>query len=187
MRLINSQRAGGDALPAAARLQPCTARHARARPAPADQDACALPPAAPPAAPAAPLRRRAALALLAAAAAARSFPARAASARVPPPPPELGEAGGTLNDCDDNRISCASSMSDDERFFYNPWEYSGPRDAAVERLVSVRVSCVCCGACGLCLARGAAVGVRALVCGEFGGRRHASRGASPRRRRPGAA
>ena len=113
-----------------------TAPHASADPA-----AAATPPPPPPPLP--PLRRRAALALLAAAPLAATSAAEAAAAGaalppgVPPPPADLGEVGGTLNDCPEAAASCVSSFSDDPRFFAAPWEYEGPRAAAISDLISV--------------------------------------------------
>ncbi|GBF91624.1 hypothetical protein Rsub_04364 [Raphidocelis subcapitata] len=126
------------------RTAPATAPRAAAAPPPEPLSAAAAEPLPPPAA--APLRRRSALALLAAAAAAAASPAAAADAPPPPPPPPasawagvgVGEVGGTLNDCADSALSCASSMSEDAAHFTAPWEWDAPdRAAAVEQLISV--------------------------------------------------
>lgn len=96
----------------------------------------------PPAAPVLPVPRRAAVALIAAAAACVPLTAAVAAAgAAAKPPPDVGEVGGTLNNCRLQSASCASSMSDDDEHFVAPWEYEGPRAEAVEKLIQVRGSC----------------------------------------------
>jgi hypothetical protein len=152
---------------AAVAPHPRGAAHAAARPA---APRAGAPPAAgqqhapggaPPPPPPPALPRRAAVALLAGAPLAAAA-AAAAAAGAPPPPGDLGEVQGTLNDCPLGAVSCASSMSDDDDLFYAPWEYEGPRGAAVAQLVQVR-------------ARGGRVS---------GSRRGARPGGRARRRRP---
>jgi hypothetical protein len=119
-------------------------QHADAAPPSSSRDrnrAAEAPPPSPAAAPAA-LHRRGALSLLCAAATPLPSAVAAAAAAAssdPPAPSDLGEVGGTLNDCQLARVSCASSMSDDERYFYAPWEFDGKRTAAVDRLVEVGI------------------------------------------------
>lgn len=109
----------------------------RAAHSPASSNSPEQPPAPGPEAPQPlPLHRRSAL-LSGVAVAGAPLAAAAAASTIPPPPAEVGEVGGTLNDCGIDSISCASSMSDDVRFFYNPWEYEGGRAAAIEKLIQV--------------------------------------------------
>lgn len=71
----------------------------------------------------------------------RMLPADAAP--MPPSPPVgscadcIGEVETTLNVCNEDAISCVSTSNDDEAHFLPPWSYDGPRDAAINHLVSI--------------------------------------------------
>ena len=49
----------------------------------------------------------------------------------------IGEVNGTLNACSLSTDSCVSTLNDDELHFLAPWEYDGPMEDAIDRLISI--------------------------------------------------